>query len=621
MFRSRLLLAAAVSVMAFASVPVASAQAQEPLSCGQRCRLQVALEPARSIEGGLSQWVRLTVANTMSGGGMPVPLSFNPWDLRVVASSPWASPIESRMPHRLEGTTYTALANAPVVIAPNMSQSFWIEIRRLPPGANRIEILRGETALGGVAADFTAALAILNPPPPPPPSTTLPDPAKDPGFTVSPAIAAAFRGAWWTGDGTLVFGDRPEGGLAGAYYDAAGRHTGRFEIARALSTPEHLDVGLVRDGQQQPQDMILTPDGAASLIVTEKGGSRTGTMIYRARRVAGLGSRDAGPSLDQAAERLRGRWQTPFGVMTLDSENRFRGHIAAAAGEPTVWFDVAPTQDRLEGHAFLMTWGDGRTVDPQNQTYFTLSADGSRLLASHPTVKLRGYSDWEATRIVQAPPAEPTPPVDPVPPVVEPPPPTPEPVPPVPEPVPPTLPEPEPPAPQPVPPIVEPTPPVVQPTPPQPAPPLVRPTPPLPAPPPPATGAASIPGSGGFQGVSPTWDVQFDGARVERGSEIHVFVSVKNRSTSDQYVTSGTFIPNLSNQDGETITSRSVYRASGENPTEFRPTVPVNEVVRVRFIFRPETGSAQPRAFTLESFGYRKLTFDVSGLRVPGLAQ
>lgn len=108
---------------------------------------------------------------------------------------------------------------------------------------------------------------------------------------------------------------------------------------------------------------------------------------------------------------------------------------------------------------------------------------------------------------------------------------------------------------------------------------------------------------------------------MERDSEIHVFVSARNRSPSDQGITPGNFIPNLSNQDGEVITSRAVYRASGDNPTEFRPTVPVNESVRLRFIFRPQAGTAQPRSFTIEEYGQRKLTFDLSTLRVGSLAQ
>lgn len=884
MLRSRLLVAAAFSAMALAALPDAPAHAQETIACGQRCRMTIQFDTPRAIDGRLSQWVGLTLTNDAFGaGGMPIPISISPDAFRVLATNAARETVEATATaHAREGSTFTALSDAPVVIAPNMSRTLWFELRRLPSHADGVEIRRsGGAVLGGVSADFRAALALLAPPPPPP-SATLPDPARDAGFAVSPAIAAAFRGSWWTGDGTLVFSERPNGALAGAYYDAAGRHTGRVEIASALSTPEHLDVGLLLDGQRQARDMILAADGPASLIVTEKGAGRTGAMTYRARRVAGLGSRDVAWSRDQSIERLAGRWRTPFGVMVLASENRFRGYIEGAAAEPAVWFDVAPEQDRLAGFSFLMTWTSGGTADPRNRAYFTLSADGSRLFASHPSQSLRGYTDWQADRIVQAPPA-PTPPLPgpvgdtgrwpasayqafvgtwwfggeyivisadggelgaewfdatanrakkanlqfdlgrsnphhltglstnvsradlsdvglaiapdgqsilmtggpadlpfggqlrrvgalgerpvlpsaqaivnllsaawdtpmgplqfsasdvgelrgqivgrprtltlsrlasdgpidanvdaitmsfeavgtersygkirlipapdgrsltlmrlngeavfgasvvtvrkvgattvtrplpppgdtsptpPQPPGEAPPPsptadPAPVPVPPVPEPVPPALPEPEPPSPEPVPPVVEPAPPgpvppIVEPTPPQPEPPQPvppRPAPPAPTPPqpaPPTSGGTTVGGSGGFQGISQTWDIQFEGARVERGSEIHVFVSVKNRSTSDQSITPGTFIPNLSNQDGEVITSRAVYRASGDTPTEFRPTVPVNEAVRVRFIFRPEAGTAQPRGFTLESFGHRKLTFDVSGLRVDTLAQ
>lgn len=171
----------------------------------------------------------------------------------------------------------------------------------------------------------------------------------------------------------------------------------------------------------------------------------------------------------------------------------------------------------------------------------------------------------------------------------------------------------------------EPTP---EPTPPEPATPTPEPTSPVPdqpqtqprqpAPPRPLPPA---PVADGMQQISRTWRVRFEKAEVARDMELHVFLIVKNVSASDQSITPGTFVPVLINQDGEGLTSRAVYRASGETPTEFRPTVPVNGEVRVRYVFRPDADTAQPRTMTLEAFGEQKLSFDVSAFRIGSLLQ
>jgi hypothetical protein len=124
-----------------------------------------------------------------------------------------------------------------------------------------------------------------------------------------------------------------------------------------------------------------------------------------------------------------------------------------------------------------------------------------------------------------------------------------------------------------------------------------------------------------MQQIARNWRVRFEKAEVARDMELHVFFVVKNVSAADQTITPGTFVPVLINQDGEGITSRAVYRASGETPTEFRPTVPVNGEVRVRYVFRPDPNTAQPRTMTLEAFGETKLTFDVSAFRLGSLLQ
>lgn len=127
-------------------------------------------------------------------------------------------------------------------------------------------------------------------------------------------------------------------------------------------------------------------------------------------------------------------------------------------------------------------------------------------------------------------------------------------------------------------------------------------------------------GAGGYQAISKTWQVKFDGAQPFKDAEVHVFVSIKNATDTDQYISPGTFIPNLINQEAEGITNRAVYRASGDPAIEFRPTVPAGGEVRIRYIFRPEQGTAQPKAFTLEAFGYEKFSFDVSSVRLGSLA-
>lgn len=179
--------------------------------------------------------------------------------------------------------------------------------------------------------------------------------------------------------------------------------------------------------------------------------------------------------------------------------------------------------------------------------------------------------------------------------------------------------------PDPAPPATDPTSPTPAPAQPaDPTPEPVPPTPPLPdrpQPPAPPRPAPPAPVADGMEQISRTWRVRFEKAEVSRGMELHVFFVVKNVSASDQSITPGTFVPVLINQDGEGLTSRAVYRATGETPTEFRPTVPVNGEVRVRYIFRPDANTAQPRTLTLEAFGENKLRFDVSAFRLDSLLQ
>ena len=139
--------------------------------------------------------------------------------------------------------------------------------------------------------------------------------------------------------------------------------------------------------------------------------------------------------------------------------------------------------------------------------------------------------------------------------------------------------------------------------------------------PPPASGGGSAGGGGGYVSVSKAFDVMFEGAKAARGSELHVFVSVKNMANHDAPITPGNFIPKIKNADGEWIVSRELFRASGEVPTSFRPTIPPGESVRVRFVFRPDAKSAQIKAFSLGVFEGLTHEWDVSGTRLASLAQ
>lgn len=91
-------------------------------------------------------------------------------------------------------------------------------------------------------------------------------------------------------------------------------------------------------------------------------------------------------------------------------------------------------------------------------------------------------------------------------------------------------------------------------------------------------------------------------------------------SQADQHPTPGSFIPKVKNADGEWLTSRDIFRASGEAVSGFRPSVPPGESVRLRFIFRPEQKSAQLTTFSLGVFEGQTHSWDVSGVRLGSLA-
>jgi hypothetical protein len=96
---------------------------------------------------------------------------------------------------------------------------------------------------------------------------------------------------------------------------------------------------------------------------------------------------------------------------------------------------------------------------------------------------------------------------------------------------------------------------------------------------------------------------------------------VKNNSGADQFPTPGSFIPRVKNADGEWITSRDIFRASGDPVSGFRPTVPPGEEVKIRFVFRPEPRTAQLTAFSLGVFEGQTHQWDVSAVRLSSLAQ
>lgn len=500
-------------------------------------------------------------------------------------------------------------------------------------------------------------------PQPQPPGTPPGGPAPLPG-PVGPvgqwSVAAyqAWAGTWWFGGEYITF-EIKDDELSGAWFAAGanGRKHTIFQIDLAKSNPNHLGGVTTALYQSAVTDVGLTlsADGQTAMMLGGDPAKPFGGLL---RKVSAVGERPAVPTTPDLMNRLVGSWETPKGRVQFTQTER-PVHINSLLGtfatdpEKRMLFRAgtsgdSPTLADAEIDSVPMSWfTQNGPVRQPGLLRMTLSPDGRSLTlipVSGPSIFGPGVHTIRRTGAPaeqprplpptqpEPQPAPPTP--EPTPPVTEPAPPVPDPTPPVVEPTPPVV-DPAPPVLDPSPPVTEPAPPVVEPAPPmsQPTPPVVQPTPPAtpqpqppqpqpPTPVPPgAGGGSSIGAQGGYQGISQTWDVKFDGARVERDSEVHVFMSVKNRSTSDQYVTPGTFIPNLGNQDGEVITSRAVFRASGEKPTEFRPTVPADGEVRVRFIFRPEAGTAQPQAFTLESFGHRKLTFDVSALRVGSLAQ
>jgi hypothetical protein len=87
----------------------------------------------------------------------------------------------------------------------------------------------------------------------------------------------------------------------------------------------------------------------------------------------------------------------------------------------------------------------------------------------------------------------------------------------------------------------------------------------------------------------------------------------------DAPITPGNFIPKVKNADGEWIVSRELFRASGETPTSFRPTIPPGGSVRVRFVFRPDPKSAPLTRFSLGVFEGQTHEGNVSGVRLASL--
>lgn len=143
----------------------------------------------------------------------------------------------------------------------------------------------------------------------------------------------------------------------------------------------------------------------------------------------------------------------------------------------------------------------------------------------------------------------------------------------------------------------------------------------------PASPTPPAPSPGPGSGSSPQASVEFRplnrvGVRVDRvvvargypTHQVHAFVTVKNTSAVPQYFTSGFLKAILVDGDGVSYERSQPYRASGE-PAELFGSTPVIQPggeLRVRYVFVPDE-SSPPTSLTL-SEGDRRAEFPVSGL-------
>ncbi len=112
------------------------------------------------------------------------------------------------------------------------------------------------------------------------------------------------------------------------------------------------------------------------------------------------------------------------------------------------------------------------------------------------------------------------------------------------------------------------------------------------------------------------FDVRLDKVVEARGyptRQVHVFVTIKNATTTQQYITSGFMRAVLTDTDGVGQERNQVWRANVEPTALFNntPVVKPGAELAIRYVFMPDSG-AVPAALTL-SEGGKTLEFPVTG--------
>ena len=145
---------------------------------------------------------------------------------------------------------------------------------------------------------------------------------------------------------------------------------------------------------------------------------------------------------------------------------------------------------------------------------------------------------------------------------------------------------------------------------PQPVPPVVT-TPPAPTPPAPAPAETA-----GFKPLRRV-DVRLDRIVEARGTptrQVHAFVTIRNVSATQQYISSGYLRAILTDADGVAQERNQVWRASGEPAGLFSstPVVQPGAELKLRYVFNPDEGS-RTATFAL-SEGDKRVEFQAGAL-------
>jgi hypothetical protein len=375
-----------------------------------------------------------------------------------------------------------------------------------------------------------------------------------------------------------------------------------LQLDEARSTPVRLHGTFDHEGKFFPVALNYGADGnylTMLFAAPASEGKVESEFARHYRRVRAVGEEARRPTLSTQLQRLAGQWQTPVGIMTITPQGtNLTGTLKLASGEviqlKNAW--ESSTEGRADVDELSIDFVTPTSYETGGTEMHLYPSPDGRMLQVNVAKPIGEYRSFVATRPAASSPTAPTQP---------------------------------------------------------------PPTPPVATPPgggqPPATDedstyaggwgngsgggsvgsspggggasapsggtASSVSGAGGYVSVSKVFDVMFESAKVSRGGELHVFVSIKNMANHDAPITPGNFIPKVKNADGEWIVSRELFRASGEVPTSFRPIIPPGETVRVRFVFRPDAKTAQLRTFSLGVFEGQTHEWDVSGARLASLAQ